>query len=123
LSHPGRIQRFLSDPVERKARRIIFPVSRQIQTEKSSRVHFPVVEVATLGEDTFGVPERSSDQIQGNPFDPFHSRPERSVSYTSANSDGGITRAQFSSSRGGAFLREIHPGSRRTDKGSDSHQY
>jgi hypothetical protein len=41
--------------------------------EKSYGAHFPVVEVATLREDTFGVPERSSDQIHGNPFDPFHS--------------------------------------------------
>jgi hypothetical protein len=48
-------------------------VSRHISTEKSSRAHFIDVEVATLGDDTFGVPERSSDQIQGNPSNPFHS--------------------------------------------------
>jgi hypothetical protein len=100
----GRIQRFPSDPVERKARRIFCLVSRQIPTEKSSGAHFPAIEGATLGEDTFGVPERSSDQIQGNPSDPFHSRPRAiSLRHLSADSDGGITRAQFSSSRGGAF--------------------
>jgi hypothetical protein len=48
-------------------------VSRHILTEKTSRAHFIDVEVATLGDDTFGVPECSSDQIQGNPSDPFHS--------------------------------------------------
>jgi hypothetical protein len=58
---------------------IFFLVSRQIPTEESSGVHFPDIGSATLGEDTFGVPERSSDQIQGNPSDPFHSRPGRSV--------------------------------------------
>jgi hypothetical protein len=68
-----------SDPFERKEKRIFFPVSHQIPTKKSSGAHFPAVEGATLGEDTFGVPERSSDQIQGNPSDPFHSRPGRSV--------------------------------------------
>ena len=47
--------------------------------EKSSRAHFIDVEVATLGEDTFGFPERSSDQIQGNSSDPFHSGLGRSV--------------------------------------------
>jgi hypothetical protein len=33
---------------------------------------------ATLLVGTFGVPERASDQIQGNPFDPFPNRPKRS---------------------------------------------
>jgi hypothetical protein len=79
LSQPRRIQRFPSDPVEKKARHIYCPVSRQIPTEESSGAHFPTVEVVTLGEDTFGVPERSSNLIQGNPSDPFHSRPGRSV--------------------------------------------
>jgi hypothetical protein len=27
--------------------------------------------VQAVGEDTFGIPERSSDQIQGNPSEPF----------------------------------------------------
>jgi hypothetical protein len=58
---------------------IFFLVSHHIPMEKSSRAHFIDIEVATLGEDTFGFPERSSDQIQGNSSDPFHSGLGRSV--------------------------------------------
>jgi hypothetical protein len=77
LSHPGRVQRFPSDPVERKERCIFCLVPHQISTRESSGAHFPDIGSAALWADTFGVPERSSDQIQGNPSDPFHSRPRR----------------------------------------------
>jgi hypothetical protein len=49
LSHPGRVQRFPSDPVERKARPIFFLVPRQIPTEESSRAHFPDLGVRHFG--------------------------------------------------------------------------
>jgi hypothetical protein len=42
--------------------------------KKSSRVHFPTIEVEKLGEDTFRVLKRSSYQINGNPSYPFHNR-------------------------------------------------
>ncbi len=48
-------------------------------TEESSGAHILDIGSTTLGDDTFGVPERSSVQIQGNPSGPFHSRPERFV--------------------------------------------
>jgi hypothetical protein len=41
--------------------------------KKSSGAHFLVLDAVALGEGTFGIPERSSDQIHGNPSDPFHS--------------------------------------------------
>jgi hypothetical protein len=72
LGNITRIQGFPSNLVERKAGRIYCLVSRRIPTEKSSRAHHSASEGATIWEDTFGVLERSSDQIQGNPFDPFY---------------------------------------------------
>jgi hypothetical protein len=39
---------------------------------------FQTVGVRHFGRTHFGFLERSSDQIQGNPSDPFHSRPRRS---------------------------------------------
>jgi hypothetical protein len=62
------------NPVERKTRHIFCLVPRQIPMEESSGAHFSDIRSATLGEDTFEVPKRSSIQIWGNPFDPFHSR-------------------------------------------------
>jgi hypothetical protein len=59
------------EPVERRERHIYFLVSHQIPMEKSSWVHYSASECATVGEDTFGIPERSSGQIQGNPFEQF----------------------------------------------------
>ena len=79
LSHPRRVQRFPSDPVERKERCIFFLIPHQIPTKGSFQAHFPDIGSATLGEDTFGVLEQSSVQIRGNPSDPFHSKPRRSV--------------------------------------------
>jgi hypothetical protein len=75
LSHPGRIPRFPSDPFERRARCIFFMVPHQILIEESTGSHFFSLGRATLLVGTIGVPERASDQIQRNPFDPFPNRP------------------------------------------------
>jgi hypothetical protein len=56
LSHPGRVQRFPSNPVERKARHIFFLVPRQIPTEESSGVHFRTLGVCHLGRTHSGFP-------------------------------------------------------------------
>jgi hypothetical protein len=79
LSLSGRVHRFHSDPIERKARRIFCLVPHQILMEGSSGAHFPDIGSAALGEDTFKIPEGSSVRIQGNPSDPFPSGPRRSV--------------------------------------------
>jgi len=123
FSNPGRIQRFPFDPVERKERHIFFLVSRQIPTKKSSGAHFPVVDAVALGEDTFGVLERSSDQIHGNPSDPFHSGLGRSIWYThqripTVESLG----CNFLVVEGANFPRGIHPRSMLTSRGPISHQ-
>jgi hypothetical protein len=51
----------------------------RFRRRKSSWAHQLASEGATLGEDTFRVPERSPDQIQGNPSDPLQRIPGRSV--------------------------------------------
>jgi hypothetical protein len=61
LSLSGRVHRFPSDPVERRARRIFCLVPRQIPMEESSGAHFPDIESATLGEDTFDHQFRSRE--------------------------------------------------------------
>jgi hypothetical protein len=74
--------------------------------EKSSWAHYSAIEGATIGEDTFGIPERSSDQIQGNPPRPISEEPRAlSLRPLSANSDGGITRVQFPAAVGVHFPR------------------
>jgi hypothetical protein len=71
LSHIERIQGFPSDPVERRERCIYFLVSHQILMDKSSWAHYSAIEGAIVGENTFWIPEISSDQIQRNPSNPF----------------------------------------------------
>jgi hypothetical protein len=75
----GRIQGFPSNPVERRAGHIYCLVSHQIPTEKSSWAHYSAIERAIVGKDAFGILKRSSDQIQGNPSDPFQRSLGRSV--------------------------------------------
>jgi hypothetical protein len=45
LSHLGRIQRFPTDPFERRARRIFCLVPHQIPTKESTGTHFPDLDV------------------------------------------------------------------------------
>jgi hypothetical protein len=56
LSHPGRVQRFPSNPVERKERHIFFLVPRQILMEESSGVHFLDLEVRHFWRTHSGFP-------------------------------------------------------------------
>jgi hypothetical protein len=45
LSHPWRIQRFPSNPFERRARRIFFLVPHQILMKESTGMHFQNLDV------------------------------------------------------------------------------
>jgi hypothetical protein len=70
LSHPGRVQRFPSDPVERKARHIFCLVPRQIPTEESSGAHFPDLGVRHFWRTHSGFP--SDHQIRSRETLPTH---------------------------------------------------
>jgi hypothetical protein len=78
LSHPGRILRFPSDPFERKARQHLLPGSLLDSNGGIIWGAFSRLGSVTLLADTFRVPERASGHIQGNPSNPFPSRPRRS---------------------------------------------
>jgi hypothetical protein len=50
---------------------LLLPILSSDSENKSSWAHYLAIEGATVGEDAFGIPERSSYHIQGNPSDPF----------------------------------------------------
>jgi hypothetical protein len=65
-------------------------------TNKSSWVHYRANEGATVGEDAFGIPERSSKQTQGNPSDPISKEPRAlSLRHLQRDSTSGISRAHL----------------------------
>jgi hypothetical protein len=70
LSHPGGVQRFPFDPVERKARRIFRPVPHQIPTKESFGAHFPNLGVRHFWRTHSGFP--SNHQIRSRETLPTH---------------------------------------------------
>jgi hypothetical protein len=82
-------------------------------------VHFSAIEGVAVGEDTFGIPKRLSDQIPGKSFRPILEDPRAlSLRPLSADSDEGITRPQFPAVEGAPFPRRIHLRSRHISRGS-----
>ena len=82
--------------------------------KKSSWVHFSAIEGVTIEEDTFGIPEPSSDQFQGNPSDTFQRIPGHSFwdPYQSISTEESLGHS-FQQQWG----QRIHLGSRHINKG------